>query len=512
MGFWNFWKPKPKPVIVPRVRDIAIVLPFADAEVMFDLKGPVMTNADGIALFHGVGMFTSPRELHIKKDGYQRLDEMTPFLPGEDLQIRVGVDLDPSRPQDVWMPGLQSIAPPKPTRPFPPETQAIRAVGRFFRRADNSVFDLRGYSYFMGHARMHRGEDIRPSLDQMVAWGINEVTVFGRINWGRVSWGEDWTFYKDVRDPESWRRFYRLLAEYGITCEHTVLTDHDLPEHEQQIRVQESIDVAVEFPLVHERVGNEPHVNGIDTRAAMNGVTRRGVMMTSGEYRFVGTKWENGKPTDPPIPEIGDGFMPSPPITHIPYQLQYGDLHSERKLSDPVTPDDHYPRNGKEAQEFMGLTDMPWLDGEPCGIGERTKTGSGQRTADLTSILSHHAIARILVPGQRIHCEAGLQGRVPYKDTEPVQAHICEMIAKLWQFIPAEAPLGMYTRPGLNGWPTSWPKGDQTSFSKHAYGSICGDKVYLCVPRPQVKIEPIDGWREAAVFEDTSNYIARLER
>src|SRR6185369_11815746 len=134
------------------------------------------------------------------------------------------------------------------------------------------------------------------------------------------------------------------------------------------------------------RIGNEPHVNGIDTRAACEGIDRHVVMSTSGEYRVVGTEYDpaTGKPTG--RDEIGDGEMPSPPIKSFPFQLDYGDLHVARSLHDPVQPSDRYPRNGKEPTEFIAFTGKPWKDGETYGLGEFNKVGGGARTTDLTSI------------------------------------------------------------------------------------------------------------------------------
>lgn len=377
---------------------------------------------------------------------------------------------------------------PASVRPFPSEIGRLFAVGRQFHREDGSVFGWRGATWFLGFARYLRGEDVRPDLERFVGWGVNIVRVFLR-----VPWGGEWEFYRDPHDFPALRRFIALVSEHGLRTQLVALTYADAPVKQQQ-RVQEAYDVAYGFPLATVQVANEPHVNGIDTALALQGVDKRGVLSCSGDYYAVSASGE-----------VGDGVLPPAPFSVFPLTLDYGDLHTERNS--------RYPRNGKEPREFADVSGVPWIDGEPWGFGEHPVSGGGSRTTDIQAAVGHHGTAQLMCAGSCLHTQAGLEGRAPDPVTEPIQTAMCEAVSKVWQFFPEHVYTGEYSRPHLSNWPLEWRDDDSDSQTGHAYASLLGTVAYACVPLPRVGWHAVgvNGW---TVTDQIIGYpgVVKLER
>lgn len=371
-------------------------------------------------------------------------------------------------------PPVDPPPPPPAPSPFPQEYSRLLAVGRQFRRAaDATTAAIRGATLFMAHARYLRGEPLLEQLDWSHRLGINLWRVFFR-----VPWGGEWEFYRRPEaDPDyrpSRRAFFTLLRDHGIFGQAVALTAR---EADSRRIVQELYDDAEGFWNVTPQIANEPHVNGIDTRDAVVGLARHGLLSCSGDYlvpSFSGP--------------AGDGVMPANPNLASVHVLDYGDLHTERSFHVPAISSDRYPRNGKEPKEFADSFGCPWIDGEPLGFWEQVRMGSGARTTDVQAAVSHHAIARLLCAGQVIHTQAGLEGRAPDPTREPVQTALCEAISKVWRFIPDHAYTGAYSRPGLtpDTFPLQWQEAD--SLVAHAYATLHATEGWAVNPMPR------DGW------------------
>jgi hypothetical protein len=334
----------------------------------------------------------------------------------------------------------------------------------------------------------------------MVRLGVNVARVFGC-----VPWGGEWEFYaRPWERPDfdaQFNAFYALLAKAGIRLEYVPLTYSNLAMSVQRAYVQRIYDLIGNggLDLCMVEIGNEPHVNGIDTRAAIAGVNRRGVLSSSGDYFVPSATAENG-----------DGFWPADPKPF--HHLDYGTVHTERSLDDGKN---RYPRNGKEPFEFMGSTRKPWVDDEPFGIGEVEKRGGGARTTNIRAVVSHHAICHLLTPGSTIHSQAGLEGRAPDPASEPMQNRLAEAISRVWRFIPAESQSGQYSRPHLSPdvFPIQWTPDDSDSMVGHAYASLMGNRAFVVVPMPRAgwTLQPVGGWRVVRTL-DGFPFVAELAR
>ncbi len=379
-----------------------------------------------------------------------------------------------------------------------------------FVRADGSPFGWRGASKFLLHARFMRGESIDQQIDWMHSLGVNIARVFMRVPWGVTPFG-DWRFYaqpeRDAHYEPSVRAFFQRFTDEGIRVQPVSLTDSSQMS-EGRTLTQQLFDIARDYPLVTPQTANEPNVNGIDTRSIMAGVDRHGVLSCAGDYLTIGTAPDGSD-------EVGDGFMPSPPLKKTPFMLDYGDLHTERSWHQPPISSDRYPRNGKEPKEFTDTFGIPWVDGEPVGFGEVPHAGSGARLTDIQQAMGHHAIAHLLTPGSTLHTQAGLEGRAPDPVSEPIQTAMCEDISRMWRFIPEDCYLGEYSRPNLSPatWPMTWTAGDVDSLVGHAYASIHGNTAWACVPLPRAGWEAVgvNGWRVDAQL-DGFPFVVRLTR
>lgn len=403
---------------------------------------------------------------------------------------------------------------PEPVYPFPAEAGALTIVGETFRDEHDRVWSYRGADGYAILALLRRGIDPTPKFKEARADGANVIRFFGEINW------EDDTtralVYPEIADPltaplydTSAQTLFRMAAEHGLRVEWTVLTYPDAIARMRE-KVQRAFDLAVGHWNVFIEVANEPDAQGINARAAIEGVNRRGVLSSLGYYDL----------------QRADGWVDDKPETHVweLSMLDYVTVHTDRGPE--------WVRKAKDALEIRGGWDTrddatqpdanrtywkganrPVVGDEPIGAAERDE--DGRRSTSPSDFRAHFAIGHLYSAGTTFHSTAGLEGRARRAD-EVHQAACAAAVLDVWKAIPPDAQLGEYARGGLGNLPIEW---DGESASLRDYGLILGSRAWVAIARkrPGRQIVAKPGWRIVHIIGDVAatgveSYLVELER
>jgi hypothetical protein len=247
------------------------------------------------------------------------------------------------------------------------------------------------------------------------------------------------------------------FAGAGIRVELTAISEYRRPFEEDVRTLQRVYDVAAGRWNVFVEAVNEPWNAGApDPVALVARVNRHGVLSAYGLD---------------PVNSGGDCTY-GESSARCPH-LDYVTTHLPRDLS-------RYYRNSKDLLEIR-----PIVDDEPLGIADYDKLGTGARSTDALSHVSHFAICRLYGAGCTVHSQAGLEGRVPGAN-EPISKGIFTAISRVWQAIPGNAAAGAYVRapggPAAGGdFAISVTRDDLTD--GRGYGSLLGDVQYVVLPQ-----------------------------
>ena len=294
----------------------------------------------------------------------------------------------------------------KTVRPSVDPILPIRADGRVWRdTVFNAVWYWRGYSWFRAFGRFLAGETLTADLSWFHAHRVNTVRV-----WPSQDGGANRTYDRPDFD-ERLSQFVALLTQWSLYVEFTPITEYHRPFDEDVRTAQRVYDVVQGRPNVFVELVNEPRNVNYDVFRLAGAVNRRGVLSA---YGYDPIDW--GYTTCPRLDYV---------TTHLPRDLE------------------HYYRNSKDIEEMhLGC---PVIDDEPLGIAEYDKVGSGARSTDQLSHVSHFGIARLYAAGATIHSQAGLEGRVPGAN-ERTTERICSAISDMWHVVPDYTPAGDYVR------------------------------------------------------------------
>lgn len=356
---------------------------------------------------------------------------------------------------------------------FPPESGRLHITGRTLRYENGDIFPWRGYSWFLGMARMLRGENIRPALSAIRGFGANVVRVFGRVS-PRKGW-PDWPDYEqpELRPDflDQLRRFWTLCAEAGMRCQYVVETFAD-DVGAARARIQQALDAAVDFPLVFVDGTNEGREQGIDPECC-RGVDRHITLGGSG-YAVLDSYVQ------------GDGrtrYAMNDPV------WDYFNPHGDRG--------DEWMRKAKDAVDYRGWDDAygvfdgihgPIVFDEPKGGAELPVPG--RRTDSPEEYAEFVGTAMLFCLGATYHCDDGVKGLPP---TGPVQRRIADAVRQTWQFYPPIAQTSAYGRAGFSDFPLAIQADTECL---RAYTGALGDEAYVQViqgVRPTFDAAP--GWQ-----------------
>jgi hypothetical protein len=413
--------------------------PIAGAHVSIGGKS-ADTNADGY-LYAIVP--AGPQTLVVTADGYR------------DYQGEYEIN--------AWACDMPVTLTPTPTAPraarlFAAERGALHVCGYLFCDDAGEVWDWRGVSLYRSFGRFLSGEDLRPTIRWLWAHGINVVRV-----WPQQDGGSNRT--SDRPDFETELRAYLdTFADAGIRVELTAITEYGRPFDEDVRTLQRVYDAAAGRWNVFVEAVNEPWNAGApDPVALVARVDRRGVLSAYGLD---------------PVNSGAAGCTYSESAARCPH-LDYVTTHLPRDLA-------HYYRNSKDLVEMRPLG-VPVVDDEPLGIADYDKTGSGARSTETLSHVSHFAICRLYGAGCTVHSQAGLEGRVP-NEAESISNGIATAISRVWQAIPGKAAAGVYVRaPGgpAGGGDFALTVTRDDLMDGRGYGSLLGDVQYVVLPQSQ---------------------------
>lgn len=358
--------------------------------------------------------------------------------------------------------------------PFPGETGRLRVEGQTFRREDGSLFQWRGFTWFLGFLRFCRGEDITPDLVWMRSLGVNIPRIFGPLPWAetpdyRV---EHFDFWK-LND------FLVLLKAYGLRSNWSLC---HYPGPDWNTFLRRFYEIAANHPGVVVEAVNEPHVGEKpDPIAILKGVDRRGVLTAYGLY---GKYYDSAPDLDP--------------------VLDFATIHVQR--------DSAWHRKARHAQEWQNSINKPVISDEPAKMTEPGFVYSGGKNDPNTTpaeMVWHGTVCSLWTPGFTLHTEEGKWGRVPQPGM--LQHTVCEAVkSDVWTRIDASWQTGQYKGAHSSGSPVD---GDGLKINGQdiwTYSSVHPNRslsVRCAFSAPQ----PINGWREVNRW-GAAGSIVQLER
>lgn len=347
----------------------------------------------------------------------------------------------------------------------------LHVEGTTFRQQDGTLFQWRGYSWFLGFLRYCRGEDVTRDLRWMQAFGFNIPRVFGPLP-------EFWPTPDYRFESFQWdklHRFFDLLAAHGMYCnwsighyQHPALAEH----------VHRWYDIASQHSNVIAELVNEPHVGKEkpDPLTMLHGVKRRGVLTSYGLY---GKYYDKAEGLDP--------------------VLDFGTVHIQR--------DSAWHRKARHAQELQDATGKPWISDEPAKVVEPGFSYPGAKNDPAKTpmeLVWHAAVCDLWTPGFTYHCEEGKWGRTP---TLGMLQHTCAETLRDQVFtkIDASWQTGEYNRGGNGDSPVDNAYTEENQM--WTYTSLHDGKA-LSVRCGNIPLTAINGWR--IVDSWANGTIARL--
>ena len=330
------------------------------------------------------------------------------------------------------------------------QTPKLHIQSEHFYLPDGSLFQWRGFSFFLGYRRFLANEDLRPDLAVLREHKVNLLRVFGPLPWAETPdyRAEDFNFVR-------LGAFFDLLASEGFYCEWVpICYQFDLALQKETVR--KSYEVAKDHSNVLIEVANEPHVNDTDPVKIMEGIDRHGVLSAYGIYQPYYTSANDPLPT-----------------------LDYCTIHTTRDAA--------WHRKARHAQELQHTIQKPCISDEPAkAIEDNFNYPGGKRIPH--EFVWHHAICSLWTSGSTLHTEEGKWGRVPREGMK--QWQILQAVAEdVWGKIGPEWQTGDYKGSHSSGSPVDHIQDVWT------YSSLLPSRA-LAVRCLESAPQPISGWRE----------------
>lgn len=414
-----------------------------------------------------------------------------PYWPVQDYTLHVNfADVDhrfvqvshfaPAPPSGEWdnipitLPHIAGPTPPDGM--FPPESGRLRIEGDTFRREDNSLWQWRGFSLFLAYRRMLAGEDIRPDLRKLRAWGVNLIRVFGPLPWAELN--GDYTHLTFNRDRLG--EFFTLVGEEGLRVEFVPFCYLWGTVQERRAFAQQMFDIAAQHWNVVFEMVNEPKVQASfkpDPKDVLVGVNRHGVLTAYGY--------------NPPL------NAPLDPAD----VLDFGTIHTPR--------DSQWFRKARHSQEAQHASGKPFIADEPAKAIEPGNPGDptnaphpgfnytgGKTNPD--EFVWYGTICHLWTPGHTLHTEEGKWGCLPVPGTR--QHQITEVVSRdVWAKQPADWQTGSYTGAHLSSSPVDGKDLVIDGQDIWTYSSLHPDKALsvrcaVSAPQPKPGWDEVDRW------------------
>lgn len=352
---------------------------------------------------------------------YEKIGEMSWRRLKDNKSVRqilmeIGVD-----PNDYLPP------PPPQTGMFPPEQGRLHIIEDAFYTEDNEIWQWRGFSMFLAYRRFLAGEDLRPDLRQLRAWGANLIRVFGPLPWVETP---DYRFesFNLARLGE----FFSLVAEEGLRVEFVPFCYTFGNTQSRREFAQQCFTIMDEHWNVVAEMVNEPAVGDKpDPIDVLDGVDRKRVLTAYGYY-----------------PREND------PLSGVQV-LDFATTHTVR--------DSAWFRKARHGQELQVNKGVPVVNDEPAKAIEPGNPGDptnaphpgfgytgGKTNPD--EFTWYGGVTALWQPGHTLHTEEGKWGCIPVPETR--QWDITEAVsANVWAKIPAPVQVGRYTGAHLSSCP-----------------------------------------------------------
>jgi hypothetical protein len=349
------------------------------------------------------------------------------------------------------------------------ELPRIRAGRRVFHLPDGSIWRWQGASAFTLLAQYIRGEDITPFIARARDdYHANLLRVFCRLSWGKLN---------PAAVPDYFDRldaFLSRMERERLRVELVALADCDLAGYvldpaEQPEFVRRVVEVASRHNNAVVELGNEPWWPGNGWRVdRFPRKPRFDILMSRGS--------------------LAEDAGPQRPV------WDYLTHHASRTEEWPR-------RQGKQCGELSwgagatpasGIAGVPCVDDEPMGAASEANWHRSDVPADF---FAGHAVSALLAAGSTLHSEALMHGQVPKgREDECLRA-----AAQVWTLVPADAPLGQYTRGGLADCPLEHRDLPDPAGALRTYCQLAGAKATCVVvrPGPAHRLTARGGWRIA---------------
>ncbi len=293
--------------------------------------------------------------------------------------------------------------------PLPDESGRLRVDGETFRHEDGSLFQWRGFSWFLGFLRYCRGEDVTPDLIWMRSMGVNIPRLFGPLPWKETPDYRIESFQFDKLDG-----FLSLLESYGLRSNWSLghYRDPGLKAF-----VQRFYDIAGQHWSVVTEYVNEPTVGSEkpDPLGPDFQVNRRGILAAYG----LNAKYYDKEPGLDPV-------------------LDFATLHVSR--------DSAWHRKARHCQEWQHECGKPVISDEPAKLTEPGFSypgGKNDPNATPAEMTWHAGVCHLWTPGVTVHTEEGKWGRVPTPGM--LQHTVCEAVLRdVWLKMDASIQTGSY--------------------------------------------------------------------
>lgn len=353
-------------------RAVAVVLPIAGARVYVDDVTPPgghagVTDQNGYVEFVTTDLMIS--YVSVKADGYNDYYQGGLHFPPGNFQIRIGVDADPARPNDLILPPMVAIAPV----PTPIPYLEIRGVN--FVDPDGVRIVLKGTDQFKAYRDYLDGIDLTPLVNESKELGFNMWRVFlmgsSRQNGILELRPTDPGFYDYLTE------FATYLNTNGIIPLATVFVDAQdiIPNKNDQLNHWLMVADRLRYTATLLSGGNEWHKNGFNP----------------GDLRDPGMLWSRGSDVADAEPfKPWGSFVEFHPRRDLPAML----LDS---VASPVT---LYNRG----------FNVPIIIDEPIGFAEENQPGRRSNDPNMAWRLARHYSTE--TGGTVFHNDSGMRGLV----------------------------------------------------------------------------------------------------
>jgi hypothetical protein len=352
---------------------------------------------------------------------------------------------------------------------FPAESGWLTRSAKLLLDERGQAWRGHGLTCFMLYARYLRGDDIQPMLEYARTVGVNYLRVFGPVQ--VPPWDVEWQFYSQP-DPALFARlgeFLDVLGTSSLRCEFVPLCGN-YPESAARQLVEATYHHAA-WNLMVEWT-NEPGqpATYCGNLHAFDSIPRANVPSATG------IAWILDASSAPLL-------TGSTAITGFDqlHWLDYGTPHLN-DTSYAGSPHARYPRQSKGLKE--------WRDGDPeiayrgsnCAEwnDEAARVDDTDSYPGLEDHVANTAIACLFGGASLIHYNAGKIGVPPTPGG--LEDRVIREALSVWQFIPASAQTGGYTRGDFADFPVYWTPSDSTI--SHAYGVWCGSVGWCVNPLP----------------------------